>query len=126
MATKTKTTDSEKAEQILFDLVLADREPDYSELLHLTSTMGWDDKQLRRERGRIRNVVRESDIAGSASDRDAMGQEVERTAAALAENGPRLDAEIEKLAVADSDYRLVFAEDRLLAVFDADDAQSAM
>lgn len=86
------------ADQILEEIVRADRRPTAAELGWFSSELHWNEMQVRAELRRMGNVLRLRSIAGTPSDRAAASQEAEVAAAVLAKEGPKISDQIDKLA----------------------------
>jgi len=99
-----------EADHLLKEIVTANRTPTYSEQVFFKSKMGWDDREVIKQRRRMHNVLRLRAIAGSAADRAAAAKEATTAAAVLEKEGPKIADQIAKLEgklrVLESDARL--------------------
>lgn len=110
------------ADALLCEIVQANRQPNYSELVYFQKHLNWDESAVKRERRRVSNVLRDKSIAGSPADRQAAIQEAATASDVLAKEGPKVAEQIakleSKLRSMESDAKLSAkrCEDQALAV----------
>ena len=85
------------AEQLLTEIVQADRQPSWPELKFFQRQLSWDDRTVKRELYRVREMLRLRAIAGSTADREAAASEAATAAELLATKGAELLQKIAKL-----------------------------
>lgn len=95
--TDTITADSGVAEQMVMAAAADGAELSYEEKTFLRTRLAMDDRDIRRELARARQVVRNRQVAGTEADRKAMAAELERATKARDERAPGIEAEIERL-----------------------------
>jgi len=89
--------DSESADDLLRDITLANRKPNYAETVFFQQKMGWDDIRVRDQLRRMHGVLRNQAIAGTPADRQAATTESE-TAGTIAEKElPKIDKKLADL-----------------------------
>ena len=86
-----------EAEALLNAIVQAGRGPTLSEVSWFRTGMGWDDRQLRREVGRVRSVLEAQAIAGTSADREATKRQSEEAAELLESEGRQVQRQISEL-----------------------------
>lgn len=84
------------ADDLLAEISKADRSATYAEFAYFAK-LGWDENEVRSQLRRTHSRLRFQAIAGGPNDRKAGKAEATRTANVLADQGPKLEAEIEKL-----------------------------
>jgi cold shock CspA family protein len=110
-----------EADQVLAEIVRANRRPTAGELTYFQSELRWDERQVKAELRRMSNVLRLRGIAGSPADREAASAEADTAAAVLAKEQPKLQAKIDELQ---AKLRSLDADARLSAKRQADQAEA--
>ncbi len=87
----------EEAERILRQDVKGTKAMSFDDRLMLGRDLGWDDKRIERELGRMGQVLKCEEAAGNATTRKARAKAVDDAKANLAENGDALLADIEAI-----------------------------
>jgi hypothetical protein len=87
----------EEADQVLAEIVRANRRATSGELAYFQSELRWDERQVKNELRRMGNVVRDRAIAGTASDRAAAQAEAEVADGILQREGVKVAGKIAEL-----------------------------
>jgi cold shock CspA family protein len=86
-----------EADQVLAEIVRANRRATAGELAYFQSELRWDERQVKSELRRMGNVLRDRAIAGTASDRAAAQAEAEVADGILQREGVKVAAKITEL-----------------------------
>jgi len=89
--------DIAEADNLLREIVNADRRPTIAEQTYFRRRLSWDDKQINDQYRRMASVVRLQAIAGTPSDRQAASAEATTAAKILQTEGPKILDKITKL-----------------------------
>jgi chromosome segregation ATPase len=86
-----------EAEAMLSAIVQAGRGPTLNEATWFRTSMGWDNRLVRREIGRIKATVEAQAIAGTSADREATKRQAESAAELLESEGRQVQRQISEL-----------------------------
>jgi dephospho-CoA kinase len=86
-----------EADELLMHIAEENREPSFDERSYFVAKIGWDNKEVDRQLFRARNVLRWSQVAGTAANRTALKKQRDQHRELMQTDGERLRKEIEKL-----------------------------
>ena len=85
------------ADQLLREIKLADRPPNYQELVFFRQQVGWNETQVKEQLRRMHSVLRFEAIAGTPENREAAKVEAAKAKEVYDKEVPKVQAQLEKL-----------------------------